>query len=104
MSFSCNMLLVNQSATLLRAGGAKLGTLNGLAQMSSSVMRALGPYAASALFAWSVEKNILHGKLVWPVLSVIGVLAIVVTTQIEDLEARIRNEEGERHAQVLAQR
>ncbi|KDN35428.1 hypothetical protein K437DRAFT_271334 [Tilletiaria anomala UBC 951] len=37
------MLLVNQSATLLRAGGAKLGTLNGFAQMSSSVMRALDP-------------------------------------------------------------
>lgn len=42
MAFSCNIILVNQCSVL--AKGAQLGTLNGLAQMSASLMRAIGPY------------------------------------------------------------
>ena len=84
MAFSCNMLLVNQSARLVPGG--RLATLNGLAQMSSSVMRAVGPYAGSSLFALSVERNWLGGRLIWPVLFAVSVVGILVTGTIQDLD------------------
>lgn len=34
-----------------------LGTINGLAQLSASAMRTIGPAAASALFSRSVERG-----------------------------------------------
>ena len=63
--------------------------------MSSSIMRAIGPYAASSLFAFSVERQLLQGKLIWLLLIFIGVLAVIIASNIKDLEGRIRKQEEE---------
>lgn len=59
---------------------ASLGATNGLAQMSVSVMRAIGPAAANSLFSLSVEKHYLGGSLVYYLLmGVVGASIIVAT-------------------------
>lgn len=83
MSFSANNLLVNQSVVFL--SGEKLGTLNGLAQASSSFTRALGPYGSTCLFAWSIEMGFSY--MIWPIFVVLGTLAVASTLQMADLEA-----------------
>ncbi len=70
MAFASNTILVNQCSALTPTQA--LGTLNSLAQMSSSITRALGPYLANSLFAVSVTKGLLGGHLVWIVLGVVG--------------------------------
>ncbi|KAN0140331.1 major facilitator superfamily [Lactarius tabidus] len=45
-----------------------LGATNGLAQMTVSIQRAVGPAAAASLFAFSLEKNILGGNFAYIVL------------------------------------
>ena len=55
LAYASNMILVNQCSTLTRA--TALGRLNSLAQMSSSISRAIGPYLANTLFAVSVTKG-----------------------------------------------
>ncbi|UZJ52847.1 hypothetical protein CBS101457_002167 [Exobasidium rhododendri] len=87
MAFSCNIILVNQATAL--APGAQLGTLNGLAQMSSSLMRAVGPYAASSLFAVSLTKHLVGGYLIWIILFIIGLGGVVVTSTLADVEKMI---------------
>lgn len=84
MAFSCNIILVNQAAAL--APGAQMGTLNGLAQMASSSMFAFGPYAASSLFALSLEKHLLGGYLIWFVLFVVAACGLAVTMGLLDIE------------------
>lgn len=84
MAFASNMILVNQCSNLTR--GTALGTLNSLAQMSSSCTRAIGPYLANTLFALSVTKNLLGGQLVWLVLGVVGMIGPMICLMIKDLE------------------
>lgn len=84
MSFAANMILVNQCSTLTR--GTALGTLNSLAQMSSSITRAIGPYAANTLFALSVTRNLLGGHMVWLVLGLVGLVGPLTCLMIQDLE------------------
>jgi hypothetical protein len=110
IAFSCNFIIINQVAT--RMPGAQLGTLNGLAQMSSSLMRAVGPvslarfsmtlhssldsltllplslsqYAASSLFALSITKHLAGGYLIWGILFSIGLAGSIVTSRVADIE------------------
>ena len=46
----------------------------GLAQSVASLTRAVGPAMASSLFAFSIEHDILGGKLVWLVLFMLSLL------------------------------
>ncbi|KAH7335700.1 major facilitator superfamily domain-containing protein [Rhizoctonia solani] len=78
LSVRCNMLLVNRSSPSRRS----LGAVNGLAQMVASASRALGPAAATSLFAISVQKNLLGGNLVWFVLAAVGVLGVMAACNI----------------------
>ncbi|CAE6442038.1 unnamed protein product [Rhizoctonia solani] len=64
MAFSCVAIYVNSSAP----SKDSLGTLNGISQTIISVIRAVGPAAATSLFALSVDKNILGGNFVYAVL------------------------------------
>ncbi|KAG9096994.1 hypothetical protein FRC07_010849, partial [Ceratobasidium sp. 392] len=48
---------------------SSLGTLNGVSQMTISVIRAIGPASATALFAVSVERNLMGGWFVYAVLA-----------------------------------
>lgn len=59
--FSCNNVLVN----IVAPSRGTLGTVNGLAQMVSSGMRAIGPAIATTLFALTMTKNLLGGQLIW---------------------------------------
>ncbi|CDU24979.1 uncharacterized protein SPSC_04812 [Sporisorium scitamineum] len=84
LAFAANMILVNQCSGLTRA--TALGKLNSLAQMSSSCTRAVGPYLANTLFAFSVTKNLLGGQLVWLILGGLGMVGPLICLMIEDLE------------------
>lgn len=55
------MLLINASAPSPQL----LGTLNGIAQMLSSLVRSAGLAIGPALFAVSKQKNLLGGQAVW---------------------------------------
>ncbi|KAL8289976.1 hypothetical protein RQP46_002915 [Phenoliferia psychrophenolica] len=64
MCYGCNMLAVTSAAPSRRL----LGTLNGVAQMCSSLMRAFGPIGASSLFAFSISSHVAGGWLIYFVL------------------------------------
>lgn len=55
------MLLINAAAPSAHL----LGTLNGMAQMMSSLVRSAGLAIGPALFAVSVQKHLLGGQAVW---------------------------------------
>lgn len=55
------MLLINASAPSPQL----LGTLNGMSQMLSSLVRSAGLAIGPALFAVSKQKNLLGGQAVW---------------------------------------
>ncbi|KAH9926833.1 MFS general substrate transporter [Amylocystis lapponica] len=61
---------------------ASLGSVNGLAQMCVSVMRAVGPAAANSLFSLSIdsEHHYLGGMLVYVVLGVLTCVALYVSS------------------------
>ncbi|BGP15425.1 hypothetical protein JCM10213v2_003393 [Rhodosporidiobolus nylandii] len=76
MSYACNMLTLTDAAPSKRL----LGSLNGVAQMCSSLMRSLGPFLSSALFAFSVSRpNLLGGELVFFIMILVAVLGAVST-------------------------
>ena len=60
----CMAIYVNSSAP----SKDSLGTLNGISQTIISIIRAIGPAAATSLFSLSAEKNILGGHLVYVIL------------------------------------
>lgn len=91
---SSQIILVNQAAAL--CPGAQLGTLNGLAQMASSISRAFGPYVFSSLFSLSLTEQILGGNLIWLVIFVVALTGALQTSGLVDVEKMIdRGELGE---------
>ncbi|KAF9513231.1 hypothetical protein BS47DRAFT_1279492, partial [Hydnum rufescens UP504] len=68
---SMYILLTNASPSR-----AVLGKVNGLAQTAVSLVRAIGPASSTALFALSVEKNLMGGRLVFVVLLMVVVLGV----------------------------
>ncbi|EPQ26331.1 uncharacterized protein PFL1_05980 [Pseudozyma flocculosa PF-1] len=98
MAFSSNMILVNECSRLTK--GAALGTLNSLAQLSASLTRAIGPYVASTLFAFSVSHNLLGGQFVWLVLFVAGLLGSLTCLLIRDLEKEREDQQQQQQRQL----
>ncbi|GAA5892611.1 MFS transporter [Sporobolomyces salmoneus] len=88
MSYACNMLVVTDSAPSKRL----LGTLNGTAQMCSSLMRSIGPTFASSFFALSVSHNLAGGLLVFHFMIVLAVMAAASTLWLHE-GGRASNEE-----------
>ncbi|OCF34815.1 hypothetical protein I317_04014 [Kwoniella heveanensis CBS 569] len=72
MAFACNLIMTNDAAPNRRS----LGAINGLSQAVSSLMRAIGPGSASALFALSVNRQLIHGHLIWVVLVGLSVISM----------------------------
>jgi hypothetical protein len=64
-----------------------LGTLNGVAQMCSSLCRSIGPMAASSLFAFSKERRWFGGNFVWLVMIVVAVASAGATSLLVDRPA-----------------
>jgi MFS family permease len=71
MSFSCILMYITAAAPNRRC----LGALNGVAQTTASVVRAIGPASATSLFAYSIQHNFIGGYGVY----VIFVLGAIVT-------------------------
>ncbi|GAA5983821.1 hypothetical protein JCM5350_007560 [Sporobolomyces pararoseus] len=75
MSYACNMLVITDSAPSKRL----LGSLNGTAQMCSSLMRSIGPTFASSFFALSISHHLAGGLLVFYFMIVLACLATLST-------------------------
>lgn len=71
-------MFVTSSAQNKRA----LGATNGLSQMSVSIVRAIGPALATSLFSFSVEKNILGGYGVYPLLTSMTIVALTLAARL----------------------
>ena len=57
-----------------------LGATNGLAQMATSIMRAIGPALINSLFSLSIEQNILGGKGYIVYMVQLGLLLVISKT------------------------
>ncbi|KAL4074787.1 major facilitator superfamily domain-containing protein [Scleroderma yunnanense] len=62
-----------------------LGAMNGLSQSTCSIARAIGPATFSSLFAFSKERNILNGNLVYGVLLVLACFLVFLSRFLPDL-------------------
>lgn len=65
------MLAVNSSCPDTRL----LGGLNGLAQMFSSLMRSIGPFLTSVLFAFTIKHQVWRGQFAFFVVGVVSLIA-----------------------------
>ncbi|KAI9434219.1 MFS general substrate transporter [Lactarius indigo] len=61
---------------------ASLGATNGLAQLLVSIMRAIGPVAATSLFSLSLAEGYLGGGMVYLVLLGVSVMSIAFATAL----------------------
>ncbi|KAF8071616.1 major facilitator superfamily domain-containing protein [Lyophyllum atratum] len=59
---------------------ASLGATHGLSQMTTSIMRAIGPATANGLFSLSIEHNYLGGYLVYYALFMIACIVLSATS------------------------
>ncbi|GAA5893320.1 hypothetical protein JCM8208_004408 [Rhodotorula glutinis] len=80
MAYATNMITITDSAPSKRL----LGTLNGVAQMCSSLMRSIGPASASALFALGVSHDLLGGQFVFLVMILISVGGALSTLALHE--------------------
>ncbi|GAA5963245.1 hypothetical protein JCM21900_006566 [Sporobolomyces salmonicolor] len=80
MSYATNMIAVTDAAPSKRL----LGTLNGVAQMCSSLMRSLGPFLASSLFAFSVSHQLAGGLLVFYIMIGLAIGAAASTWRLHE--------------------
>ncbi|KAF8584880.1 MFS general substrate transporter [Ramaria rubella] len=76
MAFS-NIFIYLTSASPSRS---VLGATTGLAQTTTSIMRAVGPAGATSLFAFSIERNLFGGSFVYIVLCSISLCGTMATT------------------------
>jgi len=61
---------------------ASLGATNGIAQLLVSIMRAIGPAAATSLFSLSLAEGYLGGGMVYMVLLMISLAAVTIGTTL----------------------
>ena len=59
-----------------------LGGTNGIAQVSASVVRAIGPAMSTSLFAASHEHNWLGGNGVYAIMTVMTCLTLIVANML----------------------
>ena len=69
-----------------------LKTVTGLAQSVASLSRAIGPALATSIFAFSIDRNILSGRLVWLILIIISSINFGTSYLLHDEGAVWRNE------------
>jgi MFS family permease len=78
MSFGCILMFITAAAPNKRS----LGATNGLAQMTASIVRAIGPAASTSMFAYSVQHKLMGGYAVYAVLVAMSVLAMRIATKL----------------------
>ncbi|KAI0714269.1 MFS general substrate transporter [Cerioporus squamosus] len=74
MSYGCSFIFVTSAAP----NKTSIGATNGVAQLAASVVRAIGPAAATSLFALSVEGNWFNGYGVYAIFIVLSCLSMLV--------------------------
>jgi len=67
MAFGAIFMFVTAAAPNKRS----LGSVNGIAQTTVSVLRAVGPATSTSLFAFSLQTNLLGGNAVYPILMIL---------------------------------
>jgi len=91
MAFSAYMIVVKSSAPSKEALGATFG----LSQSVSCISRAIAPAFVSSLYAFSIDRQILGGNLVWLVMVVTALLGYFVTRRLQDCDAENGSKEPE---------
>lgn len=65
----------------------QLGSMFGLQQTCSSIARGMAPAFVSAIFALSVERQVLGGNFVWLVLFLVALTAVPLAWGVRDVPA-----------------
>jgi hypothetical protein len=73
-----------------------LGATNGLAQTAVSIQRTVGPAAATALFAYSLENNVMGmgGNFAYAVLLLLVFIGLFAAIQLPTKTWRQNNDDG----------
>jgi len=61
-----------------------LGATNGLAQMTGSIVRTIGPAMSTSMFAYSVEHKLMCGYAVYAVLVTMGILSVRLSAKLPE--------------------
>ncbi|KAF8833233.1 MFS transporter [Paxillus ammoniavirescens] len=80
MSFSCTLMYIITSAPNRRS----LGALNGVAQTTASVVRAIGAASATSLFAYSIRHDFMGGYGVYVVIILIAIATSPLCAMLPD--------------------
>ena len=78
MGYGCILMYITSIAPNKRS----LGAVNGMAQTTASIARAVGPAASTALFAYSLDHNLLGGYGVFAVLAVTACFGIFLASRL----------------------
>jgi hypothetical protein len=67
-----------------------LGATNGLAQMTASIVRAIGPAASTSMFAYSVQHKLMGGYAVYAVLITATASSVMLSAKLpESIEKKV---------------
>ena len=80
MIIDCILMYITAAAPNRRC----LGALNGVAQTTASVARAVGPAAATSLFAYSIHNDFMGGYGVYIVLVFVSVATMPLVAMLPD--------------------
>ncbi|KAF8840254.1 MFS general substrate transporter [Paxillus ammoniavirescens] len=80
MAFNCVLIYITAAAPNKRS----LGALNGLAQTTASIVRAIGPASATSLFAYSIQHNFVGGYGVYVVIILIAIATSPLCARLPD--------------------
>lgn len=83
------MVMVKASVT----SPEQIGSLFGLQQAFFSIGRGIAPAFVSTLYAFSIDRQILHGNFVWVVLVGLTLLLIRVSMGVKDVPAPLKAKE-----------
>ncbi|KAI6032822.1 MFS general substrate transporter [Pisolithus orientalis] len=80
MAFSSILMYITTSAPSRRS----LGALNGLAQTTASIVRAIGPASATSMFAYSLQHELLGGYAVYVVMIAITIVTMKLASALPE--------------------
>ena len=74
MTTGCSFIFITGATPDKRS----IGAVNGIGQLSASIVRAIAPAGASSLFALSLDRNWLGGYAVYAIFAVLSSLGMLV--------------------------
>ncbi|EIW83691.1 MFS general substrate transporter [Coniophora puteana RWD-64-598 SS2] len=78
MGYGCILMYITSVAPNKRC----LGAVNGLAQTTASIARAIGPAVSTAAFAYSLDHNLLGGHAVYVIFTVIALFGVFLASRL----------------------